>query len=195
MTHHSRQRRKGVRPHRTLWTPEAVNLIDAYQAQHHIPSFSAAAETLVRLGLEQSPTEAIGPVVTSAVRIAIHRELERLIRLQIYTAVEAGIAQRFAAAAVRDIGRLKQDDPERYDRIKAAAIADTRRRLARDNIGRVIEHLYTELAGSADEREDASSDQIVRTDGDREGEFRVGREDRHEDGEGCAAGGEVLHLS
>ena len=136
------KRRMGTRPHHTLWTPEAVHLIDAYQAQHQIPSFSAAAEALVRLGLQQSPAEVIAPIVGSAVRHAVHRELERLIRLQLYTAVEAGIAQRFAAAAVRDIGRLKQDDPERYDRIKAAAIADARRRLARNNIGEVVADLY-----------------------------------------------------
>ena len=145
MAQQSRQRRKGVRPHRTLWTPEAVQIIDAYQAQHQIPSFSAAADALVRLGAQQSPTEAITPIVTSAVRHAVHRELERLIRLQIYTAIEAGIGQRLAGAAVLDLGRLKQDDPERYEKIKAAAIADTRRQLARNNIGRVVADLYAEL--------------------------------------------------
>src|SRR5688572_15894200 len=145
MPQHSRQRRKGVRPHRTLWTPEAVQIIDAYQLAHQIPSFSAAAETLVRLGVQQSPAEVITPVVTSAIRHAVHRELERLIRLQIYTAVEAGIAQRFAAAAVRDIGRLKQDAPSRYQAIKEAAIADARRHLARDNIGAVVADLYAEV--------------------------------------------------
>ena len=145
MAQQSRQRRKGVRPHRTLWTEEAVQIIDAYQAQHQIPSFSAAAETLVRLGIQQSPTEVITPIVTSAVRHAVHRELDRLIRLQIYTAIEAGIGQRLAGAAVRDLGRLKQDDPERYEKIKAAAIADARRRLARNSIGEVVADLYAEL--------------------------------------------------
>ena len=145
MAQQSRQRRKGVRPHRTLWTEEAVQIIDAYQAQHQIPSFSAAAETLVRLGIQQSPTEVITPIVTSAVRHAVHRELDRLIRLQIYTAIEAGIGQRLAGAAVRDLGRLKQDDPERYEKIKAAAVADARRRLARNSIGEVVADLYAEL--------------------------------------------------
>src|SRR5206468_3346788 len=94
----SRQRRTGVRPHRTLWTTEAVHLIDAYQEHHQIPSFSAAAETLVRLGLQQSPIEVVTPIITSAVRQSIHRELERLIKLQLYTAIEAGIGQRLAGA-------------------------------------------------------------------------------------------------
>ena len=139
------KRRMGTRPHKTFWIAEGTALIEAYQAQHHIPSFSAAAETLVRLGLQQSPTEVITPVVATAIRKTIHTELERLIKLQIYAIVEAGIAQRFAAAAVRDLGRLKHDDPERYENIKAAAIADTRRQLARNNIGRVVADLYAAL--------------------------------------------------
>ena len=139
------KRRMGTRPHKTFWTAEGTALIEAYQAQHQISSFSAAAEALVRLGLQQSPTEVLTPVVATAVRKTIHTELERLIKLQIYAILEAGIAQRFAAAAVRDIGRLKQDDPERYDNIKAAAIADTRRQLARNNIGRVVADLYAAL--------------------------------------------------
>src|SRR5919199_4704909 len=143
------KRRKGTIPQRIMLTQATVDRIDAYQAQHQIRSFSAAAETLLRIGLEESPAEIVAPIIVSTLRAALHRELQRLIQLQIYTALEAGVGQRFAAAAVRDIGRLKHDDPERYDHIKAAAIADTRRRLARDNIGRVIEYLYTELAGSA----------------------------------------------
>ncbi len=187
-----RQRRRGTVPRHTYWSPGAVALIDDYQAQQQLPSFSAAAEALVRLGLEQSPMEVITPVITSAIYKAVYQALERLIRLQLYTAVEAGIAQRFAAAAVRDIGRLKQDDPQRYDRIKAAAIADTRRRLARDNIGRIIETLYTELAGGEEERRAADGEEIVRADGDREGELLHAREDS---GEGRTPGSEVLHLS
>jgi hypothetical protein len=189
------QRRKGTLPQRVRLTQSTVDRIDAYQEQHSIPSFSATVETLIRMGLERSPAEIIAPIIVSTFRHEFSRQVERLVKLIVYDIIETGVAQRLAGAAVRDIGRLKQDDPERYDRIKAAAIADTRRRLARDNIGRVIEHLYTELAGSAGEREDASGEQMVRTDGDREGELSVGREAHGEDDEGRAAGGEVLHLS
>ncbi len=185
MAQHSRQRRKGVRPHRTLWTPEAVQIIDDYQAQHQIPSFSAAADALVRLGVQQSPAEVIAPIVASAVRHAVHRELDRLIRLQIYTAIEAGIGQRLAGAAARDVGRLKQDDPQRYLDLKAAAIADTRRRLARNNIGQVVADLYTALVeqdGGA-----SNGEQGVSADGSREVELPPARNDG-------AAGGEILHL-
>jgi hypothetical protein len=145
MTGQSRQRRKGVRPHRTLWTLEAVAWIDAYQAQHQIPSFSAAAEALVRLGLQQSPIEVVTPIITSAVRLTLHRELDRLVKLQLYTALEAGIGQRLAGAAVMDLGRVKQDDPARYERIKQAATQDPRLRLRRSTIGRAIAELYAEF--------------------------------------------------
>ncbi len=139
------KRRMGTCPHRTCWTVETVQQIEAYQRTQHIPSFSAAAETLVRIGLAQAPAAVLAPIVTSAVRQAVHRELDRLMKLQVYTAIEAGIAQRFAAAAVRDVGRLKHDDPERFTRIREAAIADTRRRLHRDNISAIIADLYADV--------------------------------------------------
>ena len=142
------KRRKGTIPQRVMLTQATVDRIDAYQEQHQIPSFSAAAETLLRIGLEESPAEILAPIIVSTLRASVHRELQRLIQLQIYTAIEAGVGQRFAAAAVRDIGRLKHDAPERYDNIKAAAIADTRRRLLGDNIGKVVADLYAELAGT-----------------------------------------------
>ena len=153
------KRRMGTRPHKTFWTAEAVALIEAYQAQHQIASFSAAAETLVRLGLQQSPTEVMTPVVATAIRKTIHSELERLIKLQLYTAVEAGIARRLAGAAVLDIGRVKHDNPARHEAIKEAAIADTRRRLARDNIGQVVADVYAELMRSGQDVTAASGAQ------------------------------------
>ncbi len=155
------RRRIGTIPHRTMWTPETIALIEDYQRQHHIPSFSAAAETLVRLGAHQSPAAVLTPVVTSAIRQAVQRELARLIKLQVYTAIEAGIAQRFAAAAVRDVGRLKQDDPERFTRIREAAIADTRRRLHRDNISAIIADLYAELISDGQHGTVASADSLA----------------------------------
>ena len=187
-----RQRRRGTIPRHTYWSPGAVTLIDDYQAQQRLPSFSAAAEALVRLGVEQSPTEVITPIIMSAIYKAVHQELERLIRLQLYTAVEVGVAQRFAAAAVRDLGRLKQDDPERFHQIKAAAIADTRRQLARDNIGQVVADLYTALFASGPDSDVSNGEQVVKTNGSGEGELQHAGDESRKD---HAEGGEVLHLS
>ncbi len=145
MSKTSRQRRRGTIPHRTYWSADAVALIDAYQADHQLPSFSAAAEVLVRLGLQHDLPAILTPVLIRSLRQTVSEGIARLLKLQVYTAIEAGIAQRFAAAAVRDVGRLKQDDPARFQRIREAAIADTRRRLHRDNISAIIADLYAEL--------------------------------------------------
>lgn len=67
------------------------------------------------------------------------RGIERVVKLIVYDIIETGVAQRLAGAAVRDIGRANRDDPQRYDQIKAAAITDARRTLARTNIDRVLE--------------------------------------------------------
>ncbi len=114
----SRQRRPGTIPHRTYWSEETVAVIDAYQRDYHLPSFSAAAEVLVRQGAQQSLPEILTPIIDRSIRKTLNAGIARLIKLQVYTAVEAGIAQRFAAAAVRDVGRLKHDDPERFTRIR-----------------------------------------------------------------------------
>jgi len=143
------KRRMGTVPHRIFWTPQLADRIEAYQVANQIPSFSAAAEALVRTGLEQSPGEVITPIIVSTIRRELAQGLERLIRLQLYTAIEAGIGQRLAGAAVRDIGRVKKDDPERYQRIRQVATKETRKRLGRAPIADVIAELYQEFAPEA----------------------------------------------
>lgn len=170
------QRRRGTVPQRVRLTQELADLVDRYQEQHDIPSFSAALEQLARLGLEQSPAETLAPVIVSTIRRSIHAELERVIKLLLYAVVEAGTAQRLAGAAVRDIGRLKGDDPERYQRIKRAAVADARRRLRRTHVQAVINELYEEVIG-----------------GDRAGELHHAGERSTDGGEEGVAGGEILH--
>lgn len=181
------KRRMGTRPHRTFWTAETVARIEAYQQQQQLPSFSATAETLVRLGLAQTRLEVITPIIASVVRHTLHQELERLIRLQLYTAVDAGMAQRFAAAAVRDVGRLKGDPPERYQQLKAAVRADTRRRLARDRIAEVIDDLYTALVRNAD-----SATRAPTEDEDGNGTREL-PDPRPDDGPGDHPGSPLLH--
>lgn len=141
------KRRRGTIPERVRLTQELTDLIDDYQEQHQIASFSAAIEHLARLGLQQSPAESVAPIVVSAVRQSVRREVERLIKLQLYGIIEAGVAQRFAGTLLRDMSLAKHEkDPERYDRIKRAAVADARKRLARDNVAELIRDLYVEFA-------------------------------------------------
>lgn len=146
------KRRRGTIPQRVRLTQEITDLIDDYQKQHKIASFSATIEYLARLGLEQSPAEALAPIVVSAVRQSVRREVERLIKLQIYGIVEAGVGQRFAGMLLRDLSLAKdKNDPGRYDRIKQAAIVDVRKRLARDNVAEIIQDLYMEFAPEVDD--------------------------------------------
>ena len=169
------KRRKGTIPQHIMLTQATVDRIDAYQEQHQIRSFSAATETLLRLGLEQSPAEILAPIIVSTLRQEFNRHIERVVKLIVYDIIETGVAQRLAGAAVRDIGRLKNDDPERYDRIKQAAITDARRTLARTHIDQVLRELY----------------------GDRESELHHAGQDggeSGESGEGRAAGGELLRV-
>jgi hypothetical protein len=124
-----------------MWTLDTVERIEAYQAQHQIPSFSATAETLVRMGLEQSPAEIVAPIIVSTMRQEFNRHFERVIKLLVYDIIETGMARRLAGAAVRDVGRLKHDDPERYDKIKEAAWKEARQMLARTTIEQVLRDL------------------------------------------------------
>ena len=66
------------------------------------------------------------------------RHCERVTKLFVYDIVETGVTQRLAGAVVRDIGRLKQDEPERYECIKEAAWNEARQMLARTRIDQVL---------------------------------------------------------
>ncbi|GAC1386271.1 MAG: hypothetical protein NVSMB42_06680 [Herpetosiphon sp.] len=144
------KRRMGTVPHRIFWSPTVAERIEAYQAKHQIPSFSAAAEALVRIGLEQSPGEVLAPIIASTIRRELTLGMDRLVKLLLYDIVETGVAQRLAGAALLDIGRLKQDDPQRYEQIKQAAIKDTRLRLRRSAIGTSVAELYAEFANPSE---------------------------------------------
>src|ERR671916_302230 len=132
------KRRMGTRPVRTYWTPEGIALIEAYQLKHGIASFSAAAEALIRLGLDKSPGEIVAPIIDSSIRQAVHRELDRLVRLQIATALNTEKAWRLAAVTLRDVGRTMTDAQrngdsgrDRYFRIKAYVFKEARQSLGR----------------------------------------------------------------
>ncbi len=107
-------------------------------------SFSAAIETLARLGLAQAPEEAVAPALISVVRREIAGQLHRLASLTAAAALEAGIAARMASAAI------KRQRPSEYEAIKQAVRLDAARALRRR---RVLEALGVEA--EADERTDA----------------------------------------
>lgn len=149
------QRRKHTIKKNIRLTQETHDAIDAWATAQGV-SFSAALETLTRTALDQEPTATLAPVLVSALRRELAGTYDRLIRLLLYTIAEAGTTQRLAGATLRHLR------PDKYDQIKAHAIKDSRRSLARARIGALIEELY----------------------GDREGELRHTRGDDGEGGEG-----------
>ena len=135
------KRRMGTIPQRVRLTQQTSDRIDAYQVQHNIPSFSATIETLVRLGLEQSPGEVLAPIIVSTLRREFNAQVNRLAKLLAYNIVETGQTRLIASAALRDIGRLKQDDPERHEKIKEAARKEARHLLDRKRISQLLDDL------------------------------------------------------
>lgn len=90
-------------------------------------SFSAALESLARLGLGQSIDEALAPALVSVVRREVQRQMHRLASLLASNAIEAGVSARLSGAA------LKALRPKDYDAIKRAARIDTVHSLRRCN--------------------------------------------------------------
>lgn len=117
-------RRTNTAPKRIWLTDETRQAVQQWADQNGV-SFSAALETLTRLGLGQSPAEALGPVLVSTVRTEIQRQMHRLASLLAAGALEAGVASRLAGAS------LKQLRPADYDAIKQAARLDAVQSLRR----------------------------------------------------------------
>ena len=96
-------------------------------AEAHGVSFSAALESLARLGLGQSVEEALAPALVSVVRVEVQRQLHRLAALIAANAIEAGMAARMSGASLRALRPLD------YEAIKRAARIDTVHSLRRRN--------------------------------------------------------------
>src|SRR5262249_33804450 len=133
----------GTLPKKIRLTREGHDLIEAW-AQVNDVSFSAAIETLARIGMGQATTEAIAPAVVSTMRRELAKTYDRIIRLTLYATIEAGIASRLAGSAL--LQQLKtpegKADLAKYDQIKRAARTDARRSLAQARIGKLIEELF-----------------------------------------------------
>ncbi|HEX2033438.1 MAG TPA: hypothetical protein VHS99_04570 [Chloroflexota bacterium] len=115
-------------------TAEGRALIQEWADREGV-SFSAAIETLARLGLREDPRDAWGPALTSKVVRAVRADLGRIVGVFAATAIDAGMAARLAGAAVR------HHRPREYHRIKQLARLETvsllRRRDALSELGLV----------------------------------------------------------
>jgi hypothetical protein len=96
-------------------------------------SFSAALDTLARLGLGEDPRDAWSPVLTAKLLGAVRAELGHHRALLAATALDAGIAVRMASAAAKT---LRPKDYPRMKRLaRLEAIAALRRRDALAELG------------------------------------------------------------
>jgi len=129
------QRRRGTIEKKIRLTPETYDAVEQWAKDNNV-SYSAAVDTLCRIGLGQPPAEAVAPVVVSSIRREIASTYDRIIRLTLFNIIESGIASRMASVAVREL------KPEQYKAIREAVLVDARRSIAKAKIGKLIEELY-----------------------------------------------------
>ncbi|NJO82339.1 MAG: hypothetical protein HC828_05670 [Blastochloris sp.] len=104
------KRRKHTMEKEIRLTHGAYDAITAYATRNNL-SFSAAIETLARLGMDQPLSEAVAPAVVSTVRSEIARHYDRIIRLVIYGLIETGVTQRLTGAILyaryKELGQVE----------------------------------------------------------------------------------------
>lgn len=129
------QRRVHTLPKKIRLTKAGHDAIAAWATAHDV-SFSAAVETLCRMGMGEPLMEALSPALISTLRREIQRQYDRLIRLLLYNIIESGAAARLAGAAVY---ALRSD---KYEAIKRAARTEARKSLIRSRIGKEIREVF-----------------------------------------------------
>ena len=84
------RRENATTARKSVWlTEEACGAVQAW-AEKHGTSFSAALETLARVGLGQGPQQAIAPALVSLLRREVQQQFHRVASLYAATAIEAG---------------------------------------------------------------------------------------------------------
>jgi hypothetical protein len=120
-------------------TNGAHEAITAYATSHDL-SFSAAIETLARIGMDQPLSEAVAPAVVSTVRSEIARHYDRIIRLMLHGIIETGVNQRLTGAILytryKELGQL-----DVYEKIKTQARIEARRSLAKARLSAELAEL------------------------------------------------------
>ena len=110
-------------------TDDARAAVQAWADREGV-SFSAAIETLARLGLQQDPRDAWGPALAAKVVGAVRADLGRYRALLAATALDAGITLRMASAATRTLRPKEYPDIKRLARLEAVAALRRRDALA-----------------------------------------------------------------
>ncbi|HET8630119.1 MAG TPA: hypothetical protein VFL91_22075 [Thermomicrobiales bacterium] len=136
------KRRPGTVTKNVKLAAETIAAVQAW-ADGQGTTFSAALDTLVRIGLGEAPATAVAPALVGAVRREVQRQGHRLASLMAACAVDAGTGMRLGNAIIREL------DPAKGRAITLAARQATVEALRRNRALRELEL----------------------TDGDREGEL------------------------
>lgn len=131
------KRRQGTVEKKIRLTPDALTAIEQWADQNNA-SFSAAIETLARLGLGEPAATALTPALASSIRRGLLNAHDRLAGLIAHAGIESGTAARLAGAALHTL------QPEDAEALQQKARADAGRRLNQLKTGTLLENLYQE---------------------------------------------------
>ncbi len=118
-----------TRPKHVSLTDDGRAAVQAWADREGV-SFSAAIETLARLGLQQDPRDAWGPALAAKVTGAVRADLARYRALLAATALDAGTTLRIAAAGTKVLRPKEYPDIKRLARLEAVEALRRRDALA-----------------------------------------------------------------
>jgi hypothetical protein len=118
-----------TRPKHVCLTDATRAAVQAWADREGV-TFSAALETLARLGLQQDPRDAWGPALAAKVVGAVRADLGRYRALLAATALDAGITLRVASAATKALRPKEYPEIKRLARLEAVTALRRRDALA-----------------------------------------------------------------
>ncbi len=86
---------------KSIWLSDEARQSIQQWADENGTSFSAAIETLARLGLQEPAATAMAAMIVSTVRHAVVGQMQRFARLSATAAIQSGIAVNLSRAALR----------------------------------------------------------------------------------------------
>lgn len=86
---------------KSVWLTNEARAVIQHWADENHTSFSAAIETLARLGLGEPAADAMVPMLVSVVRGAVLSQMQRFARLSATAAIQSGVAVNLSRAALR----------------------------------------------------------------------------------------------
>ena len=131
------KRRRGTIEKKIRLTSEGLDAVGQWANQNNV-SFSAAIETLARLGLGEPAATALTPALADTIRRELGDVKNQLATLILYTGKESGVAARLAGTALHIL------QPENGDAFEQQARVDAGRRLGQLKTGGLLETLYQE---------------------------------------------------